>query len=312
MRPSRGIVLGWVVVAGCFPPPPVYRVQRSARVPRPTVPLRTGQPLSAPFEVSFGASSLGNTMKPQAGDEMKALEIPRYQLRGELRVRLFERGELAIIHERAIGQATKIDDTQADVDSGQPWSAGGAIRYAIAPRHSPWSIGVDAELLHWQIPYVEYRTCIENCGGIASREETHSRTGELGWGFGVTPSYRFGDVTLFGGLFYRNHPTIERKGEEVGTYDHEEVDHGPVNILVDAGVAMKLGAFTALAVVSQDLVDDPVRYGPTFGIALAAALDPGKLPHPPRAEPVEYVGPPGDAPEHREPPPPPPEYEEQY
>src|SRR5688572_18415296 len=98
MRSSGLWVLALVGVAGCFPPPPVYRVQRSARVPRPTVPLRTGQPLSGPFELSLGASSVANTMRPRAGDETKALEVPSHQLRGELRIRLFERAEVAAIH----------------------------------------------------------------------------------------------------------------------------------------------------------------------------------------------------------------------
>src|SRR6188508_850640 len=132
----RSFVLALLVLGGCYPPPPVYRVQRAARVPRPTVPLRTGEPLAGPIELTIGASSLANTAKPEAGNQAKALEIPEHQVRGELRIR---RGELAMIHERGIGHATKIDETQADTNRDNPWGGGAALRYAIAPDGEPWS-----------------------------------------------------------------------------------------------------------------------------------------------------------------------------
>jgi hypothetical protein len=305
MRSSVGVALACAALGGCFPPEPVYRVQRSARVPRPTVPLRTGQPLSGPVEITFGASSLGEIKTPEAGNSMKALEVPRYQLRAELRARLFERGELALIHERAVGGSTKIDPTQADVDSGQPWAAGAAWRYSIAPHGEPWSIGVDFELLRWEIPYVEYRWCVENCENVDVYQETHSSNGELTWGFGITPAYRIGRVSLFGGMFLRNHPTIARKGEEIGEMDYsqEEVEGGPVNILLNAGVAVKFGAFTALALVHQDIDKDPVRYGPSLGLALSASIDPIR----PQPQRVNHR-PPGMSPSTD----PPPTEEEQY
>ena len=268
-------LLALVVVAGCFPPPPVYRVQRAARVPRPTVPLRTGEPLSAPIELTVGASNLGATKRPVAGNETKALEVPDNQVRGELRLRIFERGELAIIHERAIGHATKIDDTQADVDSGQPWGGGAAARYAIHPHGEPWSVGIDAELMWWSVPYTEIRTCVENCEGVDSYQEIRSTSGEMTWGFGITPSYRLGRVSLFGGVFMRNHPTIVRKGSEYTESNDEDTEAGPPNVLLHGGIAVRLSPFTAMVLVNQNLDRDPVRYGPGIGFALSAAIDPG-------------------------------------
>jgi hypothetical protein len=275
MRPSLVCALVLAAAGGCYPPPPVYRVQRSARVPRPTVPLRTGQPLAGPIELTLGASSVADTMRPRGGDDRVAIEIPQHQLRGELRIRLFERGELAVVHERAFGSATKLDTTQADVESGQPWGAGAAWRYSIAPRGERWAVGIDTELLRWSVPYTEIRTCIENCEDQPLVQHDTDVSLELTWGFGITPSYRVDERwTLFGGAFLRNHPTIERKGEEIGRYNDEDTTGGPVNVLVHAGAAVRFGAFTAMLLVHQNLDSDPVRYGPGIGFALSAAIDP--------------------------------------
>ena len=275
MRPSLACALVLALAGGCFPPPPIYRVQRSARVPRPTVPLRTGQPLAGPFELSLGASSVGDAIEPRGANSDEALEVPRHQLRGELRIRLFERGEIAAIHERAIGGATKLDPTQADVEDGQPWGGGVAWRYSIAPRGEPWSVGLGLELLQWSVPYREIRTCVENCEDAPQVQTFDSASGETTVGFGVTPAYRITPkVTLFGGVFTRNHPRITRKGEEIGEYNDADTTGGPFNVLVHAGAAMQFGAFTALVLVNQNLDTDPVRYGPSIGFALSAAIDP--------------------------------------
>ena len=110
---------------------------------------------------------------------------------------------------------------------------------------------------------------------------------ELTWGFGVTPAIRVDErFTVFGGMFLRNHPTIERKGEEMFAQNDEDTATGPTNFLLHAGAAVRLGAFTALVLVQQNVADDPVRYGPSIGFALSASIDPG-IPPPASAEPEE-------------------------
>ena len=273
----RSFVLALLVLGGCYPPPPIYRVQRAARVPRPTVPLRTGEPLAGPIELTIGASSVANTAKPVAGNEAKALEIPEHQVRGELRIRLRKRGELAIIHERGLGRATKIDETQADTDGGNPWGGGAALRVSLGPDDAPWSVGLDVELMRWVVPYREIRNCIENCDDVDSYQKIDSTSGEMTFGIGVTPAYRFGRLSVFAGGFVRNHPTIVRKGTEYTEYNDADTEAGPVNILLHAGAAIRFGAFTALVLVNQNLDEDPVRYGPGIGLALSATLDPGSI-----------------------------------
>lgn len=267
-------ILAVLFAAGCYPPAPVYRVQRAARVPRPTVPLHAGQPQTGPIEVSVGASSLGRAPRPGASEAPeKALEIPEHQVRGELRFRMFERAQLALIHERAIGDATKLDETQADVERGQPLGAGTAVRYSIDPGDARWSIGLDVELMRWQVPYAEYRMCVENCDGVSVSQEIHSASTEWTSGLGITAAYRATEnVSLFGGGFSRNHPMIVRKGVELTEYNDEDTENGPWNLLLHAGVAFRYENASALVLISQNTDRHPVRYGPSISAALSIAL----------------------------------------
>jgi hypothetical protein len=95
-------------------------------------------------------------------------------------------------------------------------------------------------------------------------------------GVGVAPSFRRGNVTVFGGAFARNHPTTLRKSYGVDiTFDDNDGDvkEGPFNVLLHAGVEVELQRWlSALILVNQDLIANPVQYGPGIGIALNARL----------------------------------------
>ena len=271
------VVLGFAcfvaVLAGCLPVP-TYQVQRSVRVPHAAVPLRTGQPLPGQVEVTVGMSSVGDPVKARRGNDAASVEVPERQGRGEFRVRVGRYGELAAVTERAFESSSRrLDPTQAPVGPGSPNAFGFAARRAIPiTGDRRWWLGLDAELLAWTLPYVEYRTCVENCDGATLTTVDHDSTSVVTLGLGITPSYREGPLAVFGGVFVRNHPTIVRKGVEYyeGT---EDVERGPLNALVHFGVAYKLGqTLSALAIVSQNLMADPVRYGPTLGMAMSASL----------------------------------------
>jgi hypothetical protein len=124
----------------------------------------------------------------------------------------------------------------------------------------------------WSVPYVEYETCT-SCPAMGTTID-HGTATVMTLGLGVAPSYRSGRVTYFGGLFARNHPTTQRKELNVDLPSHSgDVEDGPFNLLLDAGVEIELGPWlSALAVIHQDLSESPVRYGPGFGIALTARL----------------------------------------
>ena len=259
------------IAGGCYVP--VYQVQRNARVPHAAVPLRTAQPLAGPVELTLGASNAGDLMEPSQGNQQSADEVPSRQVRGELRIRLRERGELALVHEHGFGSSSqRLDATQAPVGDGDVFGTGGAIRYAaeLAPG---WSLGLEAEVLVWTVPYVEYRTCVENCPPGPMTTVEHGTSNATTLGLGMTPSYKAGRATVFGGVFVRNHPTITRKETEYYDLHSDDVEDGPANVLLHAGVGYELGGgISALVLLHQNVSHDPVIYGPGVGVALSASL----------------------------------------
>lgn len=291
--------------AACVPPP-VYRVQRTARVPRPAVPLRTGEPLDGPAELSVGMNSFGDVIKPELVDKDASLEVPKAQSRSELRFRLGRRGargELAAIYEQSLENGMQpLDGTQAPVREGAPAGVGLAMRYSFATGAPGFSIGAGIEAMSWQIPYVEYRTCVEYCeeNNAPQMQINHGSEGVSTLGFALTPTYRTGPLAIYAGAYSRRHPTIERKGSELYAENYDkDVSRGNYNLLVHVGVEYRMPVLSLLATVQQDLTADPVLYGPTFGLAIALRVpnDP-KLPYHPVPEiesaPVLQSGPPGD------------------
>lgn len=294
--------------AACVPPP-VYRVQRTARVPRPAVPLRTGEPLDGPAELSVGMNSFGDVIEPELVDKEASLEVPKAQARSELRFRLGRRGargELAGIYEQSLENGMKpLDPTQAPVREGAPSGVGLALRYSFATGAPGFSIGAGIEAMSWQIPYVEYRTCVSYCeeNNAPQMQINHGTEDVSTLGFALTPTYRTGALALYAGAYTRRHPTIERKGSETYAYAYDQdVSRGTYNLLVQAGIEYRMPVLSLLATVQQDLTADPVLYGPTFGVAIALRVpNDTKLPYhePPQPEPrpaaVLHSGPPGAA-----------------
>jgi len=293
------LVLAVAGLIGCVPPP-VYRVQRTARVPHPAAPMRTGEPLAGPIELSVGASTFGDVTAPELVDNDASIEVAREQMRAELRIRLGKRGEIAPIFETAMGKMVALDHTQAPVEDGKPTGVGIAGRYSFDGGAPGLSFGVGFEGMTWQIPYVEYRTCVAYCeeNNAPTQQVNHGYEGVETFGLSLTPTYRVGNFALFGGAYTRRHPTIKRKGSEMYAADYDkDVDGGRYNWLLNAGIEYRLPVMSVMATVQQNLTRDPVAYGPSFGLALAFRVPETKrrrvAAEPPPPQPVLY-GPPGD------------------
>jgi len=266
-------VIGLVVplVAGC-----IGNVQRSARVPHAAVPLSSGQPLAAPVEASAGLSNVTDVLKPRVGDPSQAVEVPATQMRNEIRVRVGDRAQAGLIYEHGFGATSqKPDETQASVGDGDVMGGGVSFGYSFETGTPGLAIGTTVELMSWSVPYVEYATCT-NCLGADVTVIDRGRATPMTLGVGVAPSFRRGNVTVFGGAFARNHPTTQRKeyGADI-TFDDDDGDvkNGPFNVLLHAGVEVELQQWlSALVVVHQNVIANPVQYGPGIGIALNARL----------------------------------------
>jgi len=259
-----------LVVPACLPDP-IYKVQRTARVPHPAAPLRSGAPLDAPIEASFGTSSALDLRSPRLVDPTASVETPAVQLRGELRIRLGTYGEVHVGTEHAL-DATAIDPTQAPVTGGNAWSQLLGFRYAV-PVSDDVFIGLGIESVLWVLPYVEYRSCVENCDGVPQQERDSGTDTLWSVAASITPTYRHDNLTLFGGLYIAPNPTIKRKGTEIGAVDYDsDLALGPTSFVVHAGVEYKLGPVSLLVQIQQDLNGAPVSYGPSFGFAIAGRL----------------------------------------
>lgn len=277
----RGLVLLLVVGAvGCIPAP-VYRVQRSARVPRPAVPLRTGEPLQGPIELSIG-STVGTTAR--LADEAAALEVPQHQMRAELRIKL-RRGEITPFFEHAFESSfDALDPAQAPVREGAPQGGGLATRYSWETGVEGLSVGTGVEVMWWSLPYVEYRTCVEYCeeNGVYGTS-MHTGTESTGtWAFSLTPTYRDGRFAVFGGVYSRRHPTIRRKGTEIGGEYDQDISGGNYNVMFHGGVEMRASVFSLMFNMQQNITTETVQYGPSFGLALAIHAPPPRPVRPKR------------------------------
>jgi len=228
--------------------------------------------------------------------------VAREQMRGELRIRLGKRGELAPIFETAGPGMIALDKTQAPVERGAPWGVGVATRYSFDTGAPGFSIGLGLEAMTWQIPYVEYRTCVAYCEENAAplMQKNWGFEGVSTLGFSLAPTYRHGNFAFFASAYARRHPTIVRKGTEQFAMDYDQdVDGGPYNWLVNAGVEYRMPVVSVLASVQQDLIAYPVQYGPSFGLAVAFRVPDQKSrrvdtePQPAAPAPATF-GPPGD------------------
>jgi hypothetical protein len=264
--------LALLMVPACVPPP-VYRVQRDVRVAHATAPLWSGSPMQGPVEVSVGASNLVDARAPKLGDDPTvASEVPSTQVRGELRFRIARYAQLALIHDHAIASSYRaLDPTQAPVDHGSAQSFGLAVRGAVPVDDVPGlSLGLGFELLEWSLPYVEYRSCVENCEGVPTQEMTSGTDTLAEPAMQFIPSYRTGNLTVFAGVYATPHARVERKGTEYSATDYDsEITRSGLNFILHAGAEVTFGYVSVVAQVQQDIVSDPVSYGPSLGVALA-------------------------------------------
>lgn len=255
-----------------------YSVRRSALVPNAAAPARSGEPARGVMELGLSTPRAVSLASPKEGDGANAgLYLPRTQVTGELRIPA--RGlspdlDLGAIYDLGLRNgATAITPDQPKPDRGDVMGLGASIFYA--PEVSPgFRLGVGAALLLYTIPYIEYRTCIDNCAGLEFTDIEKGSSTISSYRVSLHPSYRVGNVRYFGSITARNHPT-NTKGEITNDpfFDSDdEVRSGPTNIIVAAGIEVDFGKLRGLVQVIQPLTQDPVDYAPTVGLGLALPL----------------------------------------
>lgn len=283
----RRFALVLVLLGACN----VNRVNRAALVPHMTPTLRNGAPMETPAELSAGASSLAHTTLGSS-DDSAAVEVPGTQVEGAMRVRV-GRASIGLIYAEGLDSGAKpIKDNQPPVEAGNTRGYGFTVSGAIPTGDPRWHVGVNVELMTWSVPYVEYETCVQNCGlgTWTYREEGRASVSQAA--IGVLPTYSTGKFNVWGGLSIRNHPTIEQKGVEVGVDFEDEVEEGDFNFMLSAGADVELGGgFRAGLTAYQVVQGKPASYGP--GIAAMLTIPLGRRDvDPPPAAPAAPMGPP--------------------
>jgi hypothetical protein len=278
------IVILSVALVGCAR----YSVRRSALVPQPTPTMRTGQPMERAAELSVGMGTLASAQAPVEGDDSAGLHISRHQANGNLRFRPTRNFDLGIILERGFSSgATALASDQPTPDHGDAIGFGTSLHYSIETRDPGFRIGVAADLLTYNIPNVEYRTCVENCEGVVATEVVEKNTMVPVYSVAVTPSWRVHQQwTVHGGVTIRNHPIIARGGTE-GFYDTDDLEAGPPNVILSVGAEYALeNGIKAAVVVHKNMAIDPVEYGPTVAALITIPLTSA----PPKPAPASRVG----------------------
>lgn len=295
-RSCRTVTLGVVLVAtaaaatGCS----TRRVNRAALVPHMTPTLRSGEPMEAPAEVAVGLASVAHLGALDSAEDDDAVEVPGTQAEGDLRVRLGRHAAIGLRYAQGFDATAKQGKpTQPKVDGGDVRGYGFTFHGMIPTGDPRWHVGVGFEALAWSVPYVEYETCIANCGlsPYVYMEEGRATVSQVA--LGITPTYRTGRLAIFGGATLRNHPTIEQKGVETGLDLEDEVEEGPLNVVLSAGVEGELGGGVRGALVLYaPIPGPPLEYPPSLAATLTIPLGPRDRPAP-AAPPPPPPGPPG-------------------
>jgi hypothetical protein len=265
---------------------------RAALVPHATPRMTTGQPLSGRALFSAGASSIAHLGDPQKGDTPnQGIEIPGTQFFGSLKGGIGDIFSFGLLYENGLDKgAKKINSSQPDVDNGNVQGWGMSLDFVI-PIDERFKIGVGVDAMLWSCPYQEFST---TAGGQITIEQSGTDTVSALAG-SITPSYKIDkDVVLFGGLTVRNHPTIDQKGMGT-TLDSVEVDSGPGNYIVSAGVegSVANGSLLLSAMAYYDISRDPAKYGPGMAAMISVPLGKKHPPQPQQPPPGYIYAPPG-------------------
>lgn len=266
-----------VFLVGCVPEP-VYAVRRSALVPHPAPPMRTGRAPDHEVRASFYSSTDVVAATPQANPGANAgLYVARHNLGGSLEVRVLPHTYAAATAQVSFreGEMAVASDAAMPPDGGNANGIGFEIGHALVLSDQV-QLAIVAGMMEFDVPYYEQAHCIANCNGVALDYMESGTHGVEIWSFSLLPSYREGSLTLFSGLTLRNHPTNTKADDQTAAglgYDsQQEIRGGPLTVILGAGVEWAATDYIKLmALAYQPVISEVVSYGPA--VAIAASLD---------------------------------------
>ncbi|HTL31789.1 MAG TPA: hypothetical protein VL326_01625 [Kofleriaceae bacterium] len=240
----------------------------------------TGQPMEQQLGFELGATSLGDLAKPRAGtDPAAGIAVAQHQGRATFALAANDWFHVAFFHERALHEnSTEISSTIPPLDDRAALGYGMALAFSVPTSTPGFRIGIDTELTTWGIPYLSFTE-----SSVSSTPDVDRGRDIVGMAaLGVTPSYRSGPWTVYGGMTVRNHPTMIEEVTSEWVAPEPDVQEGPFNAIAAAGVGFREDNVEVVADVHQTLTTDPVRYGPAIGVTLKIFGGKNVLPTPHR------------------------------
>lgn len=249
-----------------------YVNHRTAIVPHASPVTWDGQPVATSGQVSIGADTLVDLVKPTAGDSTQANQVPQHQGRGMLTGRINDRVALSAIYQRAVtNNTTVLSDTAPRLTDASLTGYGAAMKIAIPTETPGLRVGLAFEAVVWSVPWAQFSTCssdLDGCGHVASDRSDLVPT----LGVGLVPSYRDGRMTYFGGASIRNQPTISEVTVTEGAPDSSGPDTGPATITFMAGAGVDVGHGVHANAFVHQTIGGPIDYGPSVGFEVAIPL----------------------------------------
>lgn len=272
----RPVLVALIAVAtGCQ----TYAEHRAALVPHATPLTTDGQPLESTGELALGASNVHDFAKPGAGNPDAGDAVPSTQVRGVFDLRASRNLSIGVVYERGLAAGSHaVSPSEPNVDNGDVVGYGAHMIVSIPTGTPGLRVALAGEILMWNVPWVQYSTCIMNCG--ASPGFTFSDRGSdpvATFALGIIPSYRTGNLTVFGGMTMRNQPTIDEKAIDLG--EDPEVQGGPLNFTLHAGAEVDVGAGVRLSLIAHQTVSrDPIDYAPSLAAMVTIPFGEGPTP----------------------------------
>ena len=254
-------------------------VRRAALVPHLQPTPYTGQPMGdVRAAIKLGSATIAEAGDPEeVSDANAGIEIPRWHGNAAVQLRVGDNTTFAIMYDHGFaGGARKLDVTQPDPDNGDVSGLGVGFHYSIPTSNPGLRIGLSTDLVFYSIPFIEYRSCLDFCGGgqpITDVTQDRETVSVLSVGF--IPSWKIDDRwTFYGSITLRNHPTVDKKTiENVAVADEEPIESGPFNVIGAAGAEFHMGGGWRAAVqIYQPIYASPATYLPTMGVSFTIPL----------------------------------------
>lgn len=254
------------------------------QVPRATMPFATGAPDTGVAELTAGASALPSVTKPKSTSLGSGAELPDAQIRAEGRFRLTNNFYLGAMYERGVGHR-QVDPALPTLSSGNVSGFGVLLGGSIPLGADPnLRLGWTATATHWTVPYDQYSTVTLDVLGhvVGVAQVVSSDTGSTSTlGLGLWPSYKFGQLRVFGGGYLTQRPTVHLFTKDstyidpllVASASQDVVDNDEVDLVVGAGAEYLVTPELSLtAIANQEVLGSVMRLGPSLQLGISVRI----------------------------------------